>query len=340
MAEPEPTIAAMAARAIVLAAAGHGLAPDQLCAKVGLDPAVVADIDGRVPASVMVALWREVAPLDPDFGLHLAELALSQPALPWHLVRASATLRDGIQRLVAAWRVFNDIHPPELVLPDGSSDQREALLRMRTKDTPWVVPRHGAEFAFAWFVVAARSATGVDIKPIRVTFEHSQPESIAEHARIFACPIVFDAEATAIHFAPETLSLATKDGGDRELVALLERHAESLLAKLPRRGQFSSQVRAAMSPLLAGGDVTIDRVATVLGSSTRSVQRRLNGEATSFQRVLDDLRKDLALEYLEDRTRPIAEIALLLGFSDQTAFHRAFVRATGRTPGDVRRAGR
>jgi AraC-like DNA-binding protein len=92
-----------------------------------------------------------------------------------------------------------------------------------------------------------------------------------------------------------------------------------------------------MTPLLASADVSIDRVATALDSSARSVQRRLQTEGTSFQRVLDDTRKELALEYLDDPTKPIAEVALLLGFSDQTAFHRAFVRWTGRTPGDVRR---
>ena len=95
-----------------------------------------------------------------------------------------------------------------------------------------------------------------------------------------------------------------------------------------------------MAPRLASGDVTIDQVAGVLGSSARSIQRRLNEERTTFQRVLDDLRKDLASQYLEDRSHPIAEIALLLGFSDQTTFHRAFVRWTGRTPGEVRRSSR
>ena len=338
MGDPEPTIAAMAARAIVLAATSHGLSPQDLCAKVGLDPAVMADVDGRVPVRVMIALWREVESLDPDFGLHLAETAMAQPALPWHLVRASATLKDGILRLVAAWRVFNDIDPAELLLPETGTTP--TIFRMRTKNTPLVIPRHGAEFVFAWFVVAARRATGVDVTPVEVTFEHPEPPSTAEHERIFRCPITFDSDATAIHFSSESMALPTRDGGDRELVEVLERHAETLLAKLPPRQAFSSRVRAAMTLLLASGDVTIDRVAADLGMSARSVQRRLQGEATSFQRVLDDLRREIAIEYLKERTSSIAEVALLLGFSDQTAFHRAFVRWTGRTPGDVRRAGR
>lgn len=340
--DPEPTIAAMAARAVIVAAAQHGVSPPDLCAKVGLDPETLADVDGRIPVSVMVALWEEVSPLDPDFGLHLAEAAIAaQPALPWHLVRASSTLGEGILRLVAAWRVFNDLHPPELVLPGPGSD---GILRMRTKDTPLPLPRHAAEYAFAWFVVAARRATGVDVAPTKISFEHPPPTSTSEHERIFRCDVEFGAHATAIILPEEVIQLPTIGGGDPALVELLERHARDLLAKLPDpgnvRGSFSSRVRAAITPLLAGGDVTIDRVADELGSSARSIQRHLNDENTTFQRVLDDLRRDIATEYLGERIHSIAEVAILLGFSDQSTFHRAFVRWTGRTPGDVRRSAR
>jgi AraC-like DNA-binding protein len=334
MEAPEPTISSMAARAVVFAAAQHGVAPPDLCKQVGLDPVLLADNDGRIPASVMIALWEAVSPLDPDFGLHLAELSLSMgTALPWHLVRASSTLAEGILRLVAAWRVFNDIHPPELTLPG-----EHGVLRMRSKNTPLPIPRHAAEYAFAWFVIAARRATGIDVQPTRVTFEHPEPASTSEHARIFGtqCEVAFDDDGSSIVIAADVLALPTREA-DPDLVQILEKHAEALLAKLPQRGGFAARVRSAMTPLLACGDVTIDRVAAALASSTRSVQRRLHDENTSFQRVLDELRREVATEYLGDRAKSIAEVALLLGFSDQTAFHRAFVRWTGRTPGDVRR---
>lgn len=329
-----PTVAANAARAIGLAASMHGVSPPELYARVGLDPAVVADNDGRVPAPLLFALWKEVAPLDPDFGLHLAGSDAARPALPWQLLRSSANLKDGLVRLMAAWRLFNDLFPFELVLPNESSNR--AVVQVRTKNTPLVAPRHGAEFMFAWFAIAARRATGVDLEPTLVTFEHRAPSRTEEHARLFGCDVVFDADATAIHFSSEALALPTVGGGDRELVELLERYAETLLAKLPRRGVWTSRVRAAMAPLLAGGDVTIDRIAKPLGTSARSMQRHLSEEGTTFQRVLDDLRKEAATQYLEDGTRSIADVALLLGFSDQTAFHRAFVRWTGRTPGEIR----
>jgi AraC-like DNA-binding protein len=337
--EPDPTLSAMAARAIVLAAARYGVSPPDLCARTGLDPAVLADVDARVPVKVMIALWEAVAPLDADFGLHLAEMAVAaQPALPWHLLRASATLGDGILRLLSAWRIFNDFHPPEVVLPSAGSE--EGILRMRTKDTPYPPPRHAVEFAFGWFVVAARQATGAEVNPRRIAFEHPRPPSLAEHERILRCELKFDADYSEIVFSRDAMSLPTLGGGDTELVMLLERHAEALLAKLPPRGAFSATVRAALMPLLAAGDVTVERIADKLGASVRSIQRRLRDEGTTFQRVLDELRREVATEYLTSHTHSIAEVALLLGFSDQTAFHRAFVRWTGRTPGEVRRSAR
>jgi hypothetical protein len=158
----------------------------------------------------MVALWDEVSRLDDDFGLHLGEATVSAPfALPWHLVRASTTLGEGIPRLLAAWRVFNEVHPPDLVFPDRDKHRTEGVLRIRTKDTPFPVPRHAIEYAFAWFVVAARRATGTEVAPVRVTFEHPAPLDTTEHARIFGCKVDFDDDASTMVFSGGTLGLPT-----------------------------------------------------------------------------------------------------------------------------------
>lgn len=339
----EPTISVMAARAIVFAAGARGASPAEICARAGVDPAALGDVDGRVTASVMVALWEEGERLDPDFGLHLGEMAVStQYALPWHLLHGSATLGEGIRRLADAWRVFNDIHPPEIVLPEPSA-KADGYIRIVTKGSPFPAPRQAMEYAFAWFVAAGRKATGTEFRPTRITLEHPRPASTREHARIFGCEIVFDAPAASIAFSAESLALPTTTGGDPNLVELLARHAEALIAKLPPGGgqqAYTTKVRAALTPLLPQGDVTVERIADAVGASPRSIQRYLREEGTTFQKVLDGLRRDVALAYLEDRAHSLAEVALLLGFSDQSAFHRAFVRWTGRTPGDVRRAAR
>ena len=339
MAPTDPTLSAMGARLIVMALAARGASPPELCAKVGTSPEVLADVDGRVGVRAMIALWIEAERLtgDADFGVHLAEQAVAaSPALPWYLLVASASLGEGLARIVALWRLFNDVHPPVL---DVTADR--STLGMKTRGTPWPAPRHATEFAFAWFVGAARRATGVDVKPAEVAFEHDAPADPREVLRVFGCPVRFGAEAAALTFTAESLRLPTI-ARDPELADLLHRQAHAMLEKLPPSpgAPFSARVREVMTELLPSGDATIDRVAAELGTSARSVQRRLHEEGATFQALLDDLRRDLALTYLADRTCSLAEIALILGFSDQSAFHRAFVRWTGKTPGDVRRASR
>jgi AraC-like DNA-binding protein len=182
--------------------------------------------------------------------------------------------------------------------------------------------------------------------PTSLAFEHDAPARTAEHERIFGCPVSFGADATSLELSSDDLARPTL-GPDPELADLLHKQADAMVAKLgPPRGAgaafapHTARVREALTSLLPTGDATIDNVASALGASPRSLQRRLGDEGATFQGVLDELRRELALAYLASDTHAIAEIALMLGFSDQSAFHRAFVRWTGRTPGDVRRARR
>jgi AraC-like DNA-binding protein len=331
----EPTVSVLGLRAVAFGAAARGLPIDELCKRFDVDPKLLEDVDGRVAARTMIPIWNEVPSIigDVDFGLHLGEeLAAHGPALLFHLVRASRTLGEGLLRLHASWRVLNDVHPAEF-RDDGS----RGVLAMRTNHTPMPSPRHATEMTFAWIVEVSRRVTGANVAPESLAFEHAAPESTREHERIFGCPVTFDAPETKLVFDKNVLALPTATY-DPELVAILDRHLQALDRKLPAPGgEMIRRVRAEAMKLLPTGDATIDRVAQVLGQSARSLQRKLGGEGTTFQSVLDDVKRDLASEYLRERTHSIAEIALLLGFSDQSTFHRAFVRWTGRTPGDVRR---
>jgi len=330
----EPTVSVLGLRAIVMGAAARGLPPEELCARYKIDPKILEDADNRYPARLMVPLWTEVPELvkDANFGLRLgAEIATHGPAIAFHLLRSSRTLGDGLLRLHASWRVFNDVHPADYI-EEGS----RSTLRMKTFHTSLPSPRHATEMAFGWIVEVSRRVTGKSHAPESMAFEHSAPADVSEHERLFGCPVTFDAPATELVFERSVLDLPTASY-DPELVAILDRHLRALDEKLPSRETLLKRVRAEAMKLLPTGDATIEHIASALGQSSRSLQRKLHDDGLTFQGVLDDLKHDLAEEYLRERTHSIAEIALLLGFSDQSTFHRAFVRWTGRTPGDVRR---
>ena len=118
---------------------------------------------------------------------------------------------------------------------------------------------------------------------------------------------------------------------------MLDRYAESLLSALPRTESFLTRLQHLMAQELRGREPKLDAIAAQLGYSPRTLQRKLQQANTSFQHLLDDIRQELALQYLKDTSLTTSEIAFLLGFSENSAFNRAFRRWTTMTPGEYRK---
>ncbi|MEO8554100.1 MAG: AraC family transcriptional regulator, partial [Kofleriaceae bacterium] len=156
----------------------------------------------------------------------------------------------------------------------------------------------------------------------------------------FACPLVYGCPANVLVFARDHERLALPARDDK-LVALIERHAAWMLGKLgDDRGSLADRVRRALFHLFQRGDMTIERVARTLGTSSRSLQRQLRGEDTSFRELVDEVRREIAIAHIKSGQTPITTIALLLDFSDASAFHRSFRRWTGQSPSEFRAAAR
>ncbi len=124
------------------------------------------------------------------------------------------------------------------------------------------------------------------------------------------------------------------------LLAMLDRQLDALLSGLPENRRFRDGVQRCMMDELPDREPVMAPIAARLHMSPRSLQRRLRSEGTSFAEVLSDLRRDLALRYLQDQRLAIAEVGFLLGFLDVSAFHRAFRRWTGSTPAGYQRSAR
>ena len=124
-----------------------------------------------------------------------------------------------------------------------------------------------------------------------------------------------------------------------EILESLDARADELLAGLVSGRAVSDQVLRAISGRLKGEVPRIDAVAKGLAMSPRSLQRALSDEGTTYQELLDQARRGLAMRYLADSGAVIFEVAILLGFSEPSAFHRAFKRWTGHTPREFQRLG-
>lgn len=321
-------------RAIFAGVAERGVDPDALAAAAGFDPSLLENVDARAPAPAVVRLWDEAARLTKDeaFGLRLGwSSPTTAMPLVGRLIVASETLGQGLARVIAYYRVFNDVHPLEL-----AHDGDDVVVRVLSRGAPLKVPSQGIEFAFAWFLAVAGHAAKARATFEAVSFEHPAPEDPSIHESILGCTPTFAAGETSFR-AARSLFERRHAAPDPHLVELLESHASALLATLPPRAPTSARVRALLGELLPRGDANIELAAEALRLTPRTLQRKLKDEGTSFTDLVDELRCALAKEHLRAQALSIAEIALLVGFSDQSTFHRAFVRWTGATPGEFRR---
>jgi AraC-like DNA-binding protein len=189
-------------------------------------------------------------------------------------------------------------------------------------------------------VICLRSATGTSWTPREVWFQHAPPENTSEHRRIFRAPVRFAQVSNELFFHRSLLDVPIARA-DLGLCTVLDRHAEELLAKFSAQGRPQNvvdQVRQILSIALRGGDPGLEASARQLRMSARTLQRKLNEKGTSHQDLLDEMRRELSMRYLQEPEVAICEVAYLLGFSESSAFHRAFRRWTGTTPRDYRRA--
>lgn len=332
---PEYTILVRSVAKIIDAAAAHGVEPEALYRAIGLDAAVLEGPDNRIPFAQLVALYERAAEMtgDDDFGLHVGERV--DPKLfdvLGYMVVNSPTMGEALNRLVRYHSIWSEGAFFNLDLGNTETSLTYEYAEEQRDDAC----RHDCEMTLSIAVSFARRVTGVDWTPREVSFRHPRPKSIAEHERIFRAPIRFNRPSNELIFDSSLLALPMTKA-DPELCAILDRHAQELLAKSTRPGGLVNQVRHLLGEALNGGDARLETISQKLGLSVRTLQRRLREEGTSHQDLLDEMRSELSRRYLQESELAICEVAYLLGFSEPSAFHRAFRRWTGITPKEFRR---
>jgi AraC-like DNA-binding protein len=167
--------------------------------------------------------------------------------------------------------------------------------------------------------------------PLEVRFPHSAPDDISEHQQLFGCKLQFGWERTELVFAREFLNTPLVKA-DPALQAILEAQVVDLIRKLPKGEATTDAVRRHLASELGKGQPTLEQIAARLHMSSRTLRRHLDEEGTSFRQILSEVRRELASRHLSEGRLAIGEIAFLLGFSEPSAFHRAFKHWTGHAP--------
>jgi AraC-like DNA-binding protein len=331
-----PRLSTMSARVLPLVSAAlraAGVDEANVGARLGMSAAEPEDSDVRISHALAFDLFDAAAEATGDdaFGLHASEcLEPGMLGTVDHLLRCSRTLGDALLRARRYQRLIQDA---ELLL-----DQRGARVTQSYRlGCGFPMPRQFAECILAGAVTWTRQMTGRALDPVEVRFSHPRPRDISEHERMFGrARLRFGSEENSVAFPAFATELPLVDANER-LAAVLERYARDLVSRLPRATRFTDRVRAVMADDLHRGVVRAAAVAASLRVSPRTLRRRLHDERTTARRLLDELRRELALAYLRQRVG-IGEIAFALRYADVSAFSKAFKRWTGRSPGGYHRA--
>jgi AraC-like DNA-binding protein len=298
-----------------------------MCKSVGLDPAIVDDPSARVPYPLAARLGERAIAItrDDDLGLHLAEDVRDTTGFDagMLLLMASPSVKVALERMARHQRYWGDGERATLAPVRGGLAVRYTLA-----GAEGAYARHADECAMAEIAIGVRVLTGQALAPRVVRFRHEEPRSTRAHRAVFACPIAFGAPRTEIVFDDAVLDAPMRHANEA-FFAIFAEQVERAVARLPRGAGAS--VREVARAALASGGCTLEGAARALGVSARTLQRRLRAEGVAFGEIVDAVRRELALAYL-DRKVPIPEIASLLGYADRTAFHHAFRRWTGSSP--------
>jgi AraC-like DNA-binding protein len=183
-----------------------------------------------------------------------------------------------------------------------------------------------------------RELTGVSdasTTPIEAAFQHPPPANAARYQEVLGCPVHFNADELRL-VIPRAVFDRPLRRADEQLFDYLERHAQALLERAVERDTASALVRQTLCARLREGEPRQGDVARALALSERTLQRRLTEEGTSFAAILDEIRAELARMYLGDPNLAVFEVAYLVGYSEPSAFVRAFRRWTGTNPREYR----
>ncbi len=305
-----------------------GIEPGPVLARHGIDPATLSDPNARLPADATDAVVREVALHcdDPAFGLQAAHCwhptHLGALGLAW---LASSSLRRGLERLQRYWQLIGQRAAITLrEEPDGL-----AVVLANSRGDP-LVAAATTDIDFSVLVDMCRTNAGEAFRPLRVHLMRAEPADRAPWEAFYRCPVRFGMPERSI-VLPRAEVEAPLPTSNRHLVGMLDRMLAEDLARLDRR-DVVARCKALLNKRLASGEVTATQVARDLAMSRRTLHRKLADAGTTWQQLVDDTRRDLALRLIEDPRRPIGEITFELGFSQQSAFARAFRRWSGESP--------
>jgi AraC-like DNA-binding protein len=304
-----------------------GCDPVQLFRQAGITLDIKNDPKARINLHTYNTLWGHAVESlnDPCFGVRMAHY--------WHpsfmgglgyAWLASSSLRTAFKRVERFVHVVSEglnIHLEET--------NRGFNVTVEIADEVITHPQQ-YDVVLAVLIRMCRINFGDELNAVEVSFQHAMPECHKVFSDYFRSPLIYDASDYRL-----TLAFADIDrklpSANKEIALMHDEVLMKYLASI-KKGDLVQQIQSLMIEQLPSGKVTDQMIARELHLSERTLQRKLKDKGTSFRQVLESVRKMIAMQYIRDSGNSMTEIAFQLGFSEQSAFSRAFKKWTGKSP--------
>ena len=311
-----------------------GLDMGGILRETNIDPAIFKDEDGQLPLEQATQLRERVLSQvqDTAFALHTGEnIPIGELGVVDYICVSSCNVQSAMENLE---RYFRLVAHPYFSLAfynrygDGVLEYQKTTPSSHA--TNWF-EQQSTEFTFAVTISRIRQTIRTHVIPKSVHFCHPEPDYSSEYERLFQAPIYFDEPVNAMVLPQECLHIDTVPQ-DTRLHQMLRYFADQALKSLPPSYGVVQNVLEILQQEFESGDPSVAAVANKLHMSERTLHRRLKEEDTSFADLRDKMRCEMAQSMLCNQSMAISDIAFLLGFSQPSAFHRAFKRWTGSAP--------
>lgn len=323
-----PRILASAANGVVDAIAALGADPDRVLGAASLRADDLQDPMRDLTLAKYCGLFEAAAQQtrDGNFGLHFGHgFKPQQLGAIGYVAISSPTLAAGLHNMSHYFAAHQ-----ESSLLSLRTEGATATLEYQVQDGRIARRRQDAELSIGMFCNVFWHCLGRNWAPLEIHFEHPRPLDGHEHAQLFRAPVYFARPSNAIVFRRSDLD-TLMPGADPYLLSLLEPVLRDRRARAGT-GDLAGLVRRAIERTFSGSGPSIARVAAELDMTGRTLHRRLQERGESFNDLVRGVRRDLALQYLATPHIPLTEIAFLLGYSELSAFSRAFHQWAGMAP--------
>jgi AraC-like DNA-binding protein len=302
---------------------------------IGLSEEELGDPDRRIDHSRQREIFRVAEQLtgDANVGLHAGEATqlmhfgiIGLLTLTCKTVRELVELHSRFQGLITNGATVRYVALGDELVGEVSSAEGPAS-------------RHTVEYNTTSHLTVARLMVGFDFSPARIEVTYEEPADTSEQQRVFGCPVRYGCERQRVCFPSSLLDfpLVVADSGSRGVLEVEARKRLDMLSSPSREEKTGlAALRHLVGRGLLGGPPSLEQAAATLGVSVRTLQRRLEAQRMTYRDVVDVARKEMADRYMRADDLSQVDVALLIGFSDQSAFYRAFRRWFGKTPGEYR----